>query len=106
MRARVEAGTLPNGFRVPQRAVTLTPQGGTVMIVGAKNIVEARPVKLGSLQGDAWLIQSGLTAGERVIVDGLQKAAPGSPVKPVVASATPPAVPPASAPAAAAGAKR
>ncbi|HEV7991831.1 MAG TPA: efflux RND transporter periplasmic adaptor subunit [Gemmatimonadaceae bacterium] len=84
VRARVEAGTLPNGFRVPQRAVTLTPQGGTVMVVGAKDIVEARPVKLGSLEGDAWLIQSGLTVGERVIVDGLQKAAPGSPVKPVV----------------------
>jgi membrane fusion protein (multidrug efflux system) len=83
VRARVEAGIQPNGFRVPQRAVTLTPQGGTVMVVGAKDIVEARPVKLGSLEGDAWIIQSGLTAGERVIVDGLQKAAPGSPVKPV-----------------------
>ena len=98
VRARVEAGTLPNGFRVPQRAVTLTPAGGTVMVVGAKDIVEAREVKLGSLEGDAWIIQSGLAAGERVIVDGLQKAAPGSPVKPVVASATPPAVPAATGP--------
>jgi membrane fusion protein (multidrug efflux system) len=106
IRARVEAGTLPNGFRVPQRAVTLTPQGGSVMVVGAKDIVEVRPVKLGSLQGDSWLIQSGLTAGERVIVDGLQKAAPGSPVKPVAAGASPPAVPPASTPPATAGAKR
>jgi membrane fusion protein (multidrug efflux system) len=97
VRARVEAGIQPNGFRVPQRAVTLTPQGGTVMVVGAKDIVEARPVKLGSLEGDAWIIQSGLAVGERVIVDGLQKAAPGSPVKPIVASATPPAAPTAAA---------
>lgn len=85
VRARVEAGTRANGLRLPQRAVTLTPQGGTVMVVGAKDIVEARPVKLGALDGDAWVIESGLAPGERVIVDGLQKAAPGSAVKPVTA---------------------
>ncbi|MEO8561803.1 MAG: efflux RND transporter periplasmic adaptor subunit [bacterium] len=83
VRARIEAGTRPNGFRIPQRAVTLTSQGGTVMVVGAKDVVEARPVKLGALEGDAWVIESGLTAGERVIVDGLQKVTPGSAVKPV-----------------------
>jgi membrane fusion protein (multidrug efflux system) len=99
VRARVEAGIRPNGLRLPQRAVTLTPQGGTVMVVGAKNLVEARPVKLGALEGDAWVIESGLTPGERVIVDGLQKAAPGSPVRPVAASATPPAAPGAPGPA-------
>jgi membrane fusion protein (multidrug efflux system) len=91
VRARVEAGMQANGMRLPQRAVTLTPQGGTVMVVGAKDIIEARPVKLGALEGDAWIIQSGLTPGERVVVDGLQKAAPGSAVKPVTASAAPPA---------------
>lgn len=87
VRARVEAGMQPNGLRLPQRAVTLTPNGGTVMVVGAKDVVEARPVKLGPLEGDAWVIESGLAAGERVIVDGLQKAAPGKPVRPVMASA-------------------
>lgn len=87
VRARVEAGMQPNGLRLPQRAVTLTPNGGTVMVVGAKDIVEVRPVKLGPLEGDAWVIESGLAAGERVIVDGLQKAAPGKPVRPVMASA-------------------
>jgi membrane fusion protein (multidrug efflux system) len=77
------------------------------MVVGAKDVVEARPVKLGALEGDSWLIESGLSAGERVIVDGLQKAAPGSAVKPVAASPTPPAVPAAAAaPAPAAGANR
>ncbi|HKH93535.1 MAG TPA: HlyD family secretion protein, partial [Gemmatimonadaceae bacterium] len=74
-------------------------QGATVMIVGAKDIVESRPVKVGALEGDSWIVQSGLQPGERVIVDGLQKAAPGKPVKAVVASATPPATPPAAAPA-------
>ena len=44
-----------------------------------------RPVKLGQLDGDEWVIESGLKEGERVIVDGVQKASPGAPVKPVVA---------------------
>jgi len=93
VRARLDAGMLPNGFRVPQRAVTLTPQGGSVMVVGAKNIVEVRPVKLGPLEGGSWVIQSGLDPGERVIVDGLQKAAPVKPVKPVPVITTPTASP-------------
>ena len=91
VRARVDAGIQTNGLLLPQRAVTVTPQGATVMVVGAKDIAESRPVKVGALQGGAWVVQSGLAAGERVIVDGLQKAAPGKPVKPVTGSAVPPA---------------
>jgi membrane fusion protein (multidrug efflux system) len=101
VRVRVEAGVQKQGLRLPQRAVTVTPTGASVMVVGAKDIVEARPVKLGALEGDSWIIQSGLQAGERVIVDGLQKAAPGKPVKPIVASATPPAAPATTTPASA-----
>jgi membrane fusion protein (multidrug efflux system) len=85
VRVRVDAGVRPNGMRLPQRAVTLTPNGGTVFIVGAKDVVAVRPVKLGQLEGDEWVIDSGLTPGERVIVDGVQKVQPGIPVKPVVA---------------------
>ena len=106
VRVRVEAGVQAEGLRIPQRAVTVTPQGATVLVVGAKDIVESRPVKVGALEGDSWVIESGLQPGERVIVDGLQKARPGAPVKPVVASATPPATPPASSPAAPAAAAR
>jgi membrane fusion protein, multidrug efflux system len=83
-----------HGLLIPQRAVTVTPQGATVMVVGAKDVVEVRPVKVGALQGGSWAIQSGLSAGERVIVDGLQKAAPGQPVKPVAARTAPAAAPP------------
>jgi membrane fusion protein (multidrug efflux system) len=93
VRARVEAGIQANGLLVPQRAVTVSPQGATVMVVGPKDVVESRPVKIGALQGGGWVIQSGLVAGERVIVDGLQKAVPGKPVRPLAASPTPPAVP-------------
>lgn len=93
VRARIEAGVQSRGLLVPQRAVTVSPQGATVLVVNPTNVVEARPVKVGALEGGSWVIQSGLTPGERVIVDGLQKAAPGKVVKPVQANPTPPAVP-------------
>jgi len=93
VRGRIEAGVQAKGLLIPQRAVTVTPQGATVMVVNAKDIAEVRSVKVGALEGGSWVIQTGLDPGERVIVDGLQKAAPGKPVKPVTASPTPPAVP-------------
>jgi membrane fusion protein (multidrug efflux system) len=81
VRARIEAGVEEHGLLVPQRAVTVTPQGATVVVIGAKDIAESRPVKVGALQGGSWVIQSGLKAGERVVVDGLQKVQAGQPVK-------------------------
>jgi membrane fusion protein (multidrug efflux system) len=77
VRARIEAGVQAGGMQLPQRAVTVTPQGASVMVVSAKNVVEARAVKVGALNGDAWVIESGLAVGERVIVDGLQQVQPG-----------------------------
>jgi membrane fusion protein (multidrug efflux system) len=81
VRARIEAGVRPGGILVPQRAVKLTAQGAIVMTVDQKNAVEARPVKVGPLQGGSWLIMEGLQPGERVIVDGMQKVQPGMPVR-------------------------
>jgi len=86
--------------------VTVTPTAANVLVVGAKDLVESRPVKLGALEGDYWIIQSGLEPGERIIVDGLQKAAPGKPVKPVLASAAAPAPAPAAGTTSPAGATR
>ena len=81
---------------VPQRAVQASPQGQIVMIVGPENKVMPKPVKTGGLSGNDWIIADGLKGGEQVIVNGLQKARPGSPVtpvpvgsKPAVASAAP-----------------
>ena len=89
VRVRVEAGVQKEGLRIPQRAVTVTPTAANVLVVGAKDVVESRPVKRGALEGDYWIIQDGLHAGDRIIVDGLQKAVPGQPVKPVAVSAAP-----------------
>jgi membrane fusion protein (multidrug efflux system) len=80
VRARIEAGTAP-GVLVPQRAVQITPAGASMMVVGADNIALARPVVLGALQGKYWVVREGVSAGDRVIVNGLQKVRPGSPVK-------------------------
>ena len=79
VRAKIEVGSA-QGIMVPQRAVQITPRGAQVLVVGANNIAAARPVKVGNLQGESWVISSGLKPGDRVIVNGLQKVRAGSPV--------------------------
>jgi membrane fusion protein, multidrug efflux system len=86
VRVRIEAGVRAAGLLVPQRAVTVTPQNATVLVVGEEDVVESRPVTLGELQGSSWVIRAGLSPGDRVIVDGLQKAQPGKPVRVVSAA--------------------
>ncbi len=81
VRARIFAGQRQNAILLPQRAVTVGPKGGTVMLVSADSKAEARPVTLGDLRGDQWVVESGLKPGDRVIVSGLQKARPGAPVR-------------------------
>ena len=81
VRARIRAGSRSDGIAVPQRAVRTTEQGGAVMVVGPKNIVEARQVRLGELQGSNWTVLDGLRPGDRVVVNGLQKVQPGKPVR-------------------------
>lgn len=87
VRVRIEAGANPNGIAVPQRAVQLTPTGGSVTVLGPGNVASARPVKLGRMAEGKWIIKEGLRPGDKVIVDGLQKVQPGAPVKPVPLSA-------------------
>lgn len=75
------------GILVPQQAVTRGGQNGdTVMVVGADNKPVPRPVKIGSQQGESWIVIDGLKEGEKVMADGFQKLQmlpPGTPVKPV-----------------------
>jgi membrane fusion protein, multidrug efflux system len=52
-----------------------------VLTVNAQGIVEARPIQVGDWSAAQWIITGGLKAGDRVIVDGVVKARPGSPVK-------------------------
>ncbi len=101
VRVRLVQAELPAGMLVPQQAVTRGSQGDTVLVVGADNKPQPRPVKLGGSQGSNWVVLDGLKPGEQVIVDGFQKMfVPGAPVKPV--PWTPAASAPASGPASAA----
>jgi len=87
---------------VPQRAAQEEQGGSYVLVVGSDGVVESRRVELGAAHDGLQQIAKGLAAGERVIVDGMQKARPGKPVVPReegVAAAPPPAAGPAATPA-------
>src|SRR5256885_1386741 len=86
VKIRVKGYTRTGAILVPQRAVQQGPKGSIVYVVGAGDKVEVRNVQATSWQGSQWLIEEGLRAGERVVVDGLQRIAPGAPVKPVPAA--------------------
>ncbi|MDT9000699.1 efflux RND transporter periplasmic adaptor subunit [Paucibacter sp. APW11] len=84
VRVRMSQGELPGGILLPQQAVKRSNQGDTVLVVGAGNKPEPRPVKIGSAQGNQWVVLDGLKPGEQVIVDGFQKMfVPGAPVSPM-----------------------
>jgi len=72
-----------DAIQVPQRAVMQGPQGNFVWVVDAESKAQFRPVTVGPLTGDLWLIAEGLQDGERIVVDGGLKLAPGVPVQPV-----------------------
>jgi membrane fusion protein (multidrug efflux system) len=86
VRARLSQATVQNAILVPQQAVTRSPTGeATVLVVGADNRAIQRPIKVEHSIGDKWLVSSGLAAGDRVIVEGLNRITPGRPVRPVPA---------------------
>ena len=68
---------------VPQRAVQQGPKGPVLYVVANGDKVEIRDVQAASWQGNQWLIEEGLHAGEQVVVGGFQRIMPGVPVKPV-----------------------
>jgi len=81
MRIRLAEGSKENSIKVPQRALKMTPQGQFVMVVDAEGKAAMRPVKTGEMIGTDFVIQKGLNPDDKVIVNGLQKARPGTPVK-------------------------
>jgi len=81
VRARVTAGTTRGGLAVPARAVQFQGAQTSVSVVTADGTVAVRPVQLGTQLADRWMVQSGLKAGERVVVDGWQKVRPGQKVR-------------------------
>ena len=79
VRARLVDGVASQGLLVPQRGVTRNQRGEpTAMVVNAENKVELRTLKTDRAVGDQWLVSSGLAAGDKVIVEGLQMVRPAS----------------------------
>jgi membrane fusion protein (multidrug efflux system) len=90
VRAILEEGINENAILVPQRGVTRNPKGeAMVMVVGAQEKVEPRVITVTRTVGDNWLVNGGLKAGDRVILEGIQRARPGTPVKSVPFGAAP-----------------
>lgn len=90
VRAEIDEGVNEKGILVPQQAITHDVKGdATTFVVGAGDKVELRTITTTRAIGDKWLISSGVAAGERVIVEGVQKVQPGATVHPT--EWTPPA---------------
>jgi membrane fusion protein (multidrug efflux system) len=84
VRARVVAGVDANAILVPQRAVSRNPLGQAVaMFVDKDGKIEQRTLDLGEDVDGNWLVLSGARAGDRLVVEGTQKARPGAAVKTV-----------------------
>ncbi len=72
-----------SAIAVPQRAVQTGLGRQYVFVVGPGDTVSTRDIQAGPWAGDLWIIDRGLSSGDRVIVDGLQKVGPGRPVQPM-----------------------
>ena len=81
-KVRVPLAERENAILVPQRAIQELQGARTVMVVDAQNKVSVRTIKVGERSENSYIVLEGLKAGERVIVEGMQKAKPGSEVKP------------------------
>jgi membrane fusion protein (multidrug efflux system) len=82
VRAVVKEGANEQAILIPQQTVSRDPKGNpSVLVVDAEGKVQQRPLTLDRAIGDQWLVASGLSIGERVVVEGMQRARPGSSVK-------------------------
>ena len=82
-RAKLIEGTRQNAILVPQRAVSRDERGkAVVLVVGAGNKIEPRPLETNRTSGDNWIVTGGLKPGDKVIVEGAMLLQPGTPVPP------------------------
>lgn len=83
VRATVDLGSDPNGFLVPQRAVTFNATGEPTVLVAKDGKAVTNVLTTNGSMGNAWIVTGGIEDGDQVIVDGLQKVSAGSEVKPL-----------------------
>lgn len=81
VRVSVSGMILKNAVLVPQQAIIQTQKGSMVVVVGKDDKAEMRAVDLGDNYGDSFLLNKGLEPGERIVIEGGNKAVPGQPVR-------------------------
>lgn len=82
----IAEGVQPRAILIPQQSLMRDRTGGAmVYLINAENMIEARPVTADRAIGDKWLVSEGLAAGDRIVLEGIQKVQPGAPVSPVMA---------------------
>lgn len=82
VRAEVATGSLQNAILAPQAGVTRDPRGRAIaFVVDKDNKIQQRYLEVDRTIGSNWIVTSGLTAGDKIVVEGLQKIQPGMPVK-------------------------
>jgi membrane fusion protein, multidrug efflux system len=79
-RIKIQTGEKSGVFLVPQRAIMELQGVRTVYVVGKEGTVEARTVTTSDRLGSLWAVEKGLAAGDRVIVEGIQRVQPGTKV--------------------------
>jgi membrane fusion protein (multidrug efflux system) len=85
-RIKVDLGVRPDSILVPERAVTQLQGKNFVWVISADNKATQRAVKVGETIGENLVIAEGLKAGERIVIEGLQKVREGAPVQPQTAA--------------------
>lgn len=78
VRARVEGVGVPNAIVIPKRAVMQGAEGAFVWRIDESNVVAPQPVEVGMSSGNNVTISSGLSSGDRIVVDGILKVQPGA----------------------------
>ncbi len=92
--AKLDAGVRKDALMLPQQSAERKPNGSiSTWVVKPDQTVEQRTVQATQAIGDKWLVESGLSAGEQVVIDGLQKIKPGAKVKPVAVDTPHPPAP-------------
>lgn len=80
--------TQKQAFRIPQQAVQEMQGKLSVLVVDAENKAQYREITAATRSGNDWIVESGLTAGDMIVVEGTGKARPGAPVNPTVIEAS------------------
>ena len=83
VRVELTAAQRPNAVLIPQQSVVKVPTGHVAFVVGADGKVERRDLVVGEWYRDDWIVEKGIGAGDRVVVEGVQRVQPGMTVKPV-----------------------